>query len=239
MSSRRHSPVAGTEITLPITPMLDMSFQLLFFFISTFKLPTGMEGSLDLSLPSEATAQADAIQNVDPSKSSDNDKPADLKDVITISVQTATQGTGTDDSINNLILEETAGKTTISPPYKKHLDELTDKLREGIALKADDIHTKAVDEIANRVKQGALTGEQAAVLQRAVESSYPKLKNKDKLDDSERAALGELNASPTVKVSGDSHVRWRGIVKVMDAARSAGLQNISFAQPPDYTTYGH
>src|SRR5687768_10079620 len=35
---------------LPITPMLDMTFQLLAFFITTFN-PTPPEGHLDLALP--------------------------------------------------------------------------------------------------------------------------------------------------------------------------------------------
>src|SRR4030088_2922513 len=53
MRSRRKGKEAPTELTMPITPMLDMSFQLLFFFITTFKLPTGMEGEMDLALPRE------------------------------------------------------------------------------------------------------------------------------------------------------------------------------------------
>jgi biopolymer transport protein ExbD len=40
------------EPDLPITPMLDMSFQLLAFFLTTFN-PSPSEGHLDLALPSE------------------------------------------------------------------------------------------------------------------------------------------------------------------------------------------
>ena len=116
------------EISLPITPMLDMSFQLLFFFISTFKLPTGMEGSMDLNLPSEATAKADKLANVDPNKSSE-DKPPDLKAEITISVQTQAQGADAN-GISNMTIEETSGKTSVPPPYSRDLHELTDKLAE-------------------------------------------------------------------------------------------------------------
>ena len=78
MSSRRRAGEKAAEITLPITPMLDMSFQLLFFFISTFKLPTDPEGTLDLSMPSQATPMANDIANVDPTKKSADDQP-DLK----------------------------------------------------------------------------------------------------------------------------------------------------------------
>jgi biopolymer transport protein ExbD len=37
-------------VTLPITPMLDMTFQLLFFFIVNFH-PADLEGQMDVSLP--------------------------------------------------------------------------------------------------------------------------------------------------------------------------------------------
>src|SRR3954468_2099831 len=40
------------KINLPITPMLDMTFQLLFFFIMNFH-PADLEGQMDVSLPSE------------------------------------------------------------------------------------------------------------------------------------------------------------------------------------------
>ena len=48
MPRRKEEP--PVEVTLPITPMLDMSFQLLSFFILTFKpLPT--EGQMSVALP--------------------------------------------------------------------------------------------------------------------------------------------------------------------------------------------
>ena len=182
MSSKRHgAPSAGTEVTLPITPMLDMSFQLLFFFITTFKLPTGMEGSMDLNLPSEATKAADKLENVNPHQASE-DAPVDLQAEITINVQTQAQGTDAD-SISSITIEESSGKTDIPTPYGKHLEELTSKLMDIVQKKGD--------------------------------------------------------AKTTVKIQGDSTLHWRGVVKVMDACRNAGLSAISFAQPPDYSNYGH
>ncbi len=178
--SRRKSKEPPSEVTLPITPMLDMSFQLLFFFISTFKLPTGMEGSMDLNLPSEATARADDPLKVDPSKTSE-DKAVDLQAEITISVQTQAQGADAD-GISNITIEETSGKTPVPPPYSRDLHELTDKLAE--------IHQTA-------------------------------------------------DAKQSVKIQGEAGLKWRGVVKVMDACRKAGFDNISFAQPPDYGVYTH
>lgn len=50
MSRRKKSPSAPVEPDLPITPMLDMSFQLMAFFILTFR-PAPTEGQISLALP--------------------------------------------------------------------------------------------------------------------------------------------------------------------------------------------
>ena len=89
--------------------MLDMSFQLLFFFISTFKLPTGMEGTLDLNLPSQATPMANDIANVDPTKKSADDQPPDLKSYILIQV---------DNPKDDAALNEDVGDVTCDSRYK-------------------------------------------------------------------------------------------------------------------------
>jgi biopolymer transport protein ExbD len=48
--SRRQPPTEQVDPDLPITPMLDMSFQLLAFFIMTFK-PAPTEGQIAMQLP--------------------------------------------------------------------------------------------------------------------------------------------------------------------------------------------
>lgn len=50
--TRRKGPSDLVEPDLPITPMLDMSFQLLAFFIFTFR-PAAPEGQLALALPKD------------------------------------------------------------------------------------------------------------------------------------------------------------------------------------------
>jgi len=54
---RRRMKDNPTDPELPITPMLDMSFQLMAFFILTFK-PGPTEGQLAMTLPSEGTSIA-------------------------------------------------------------------------------------------------------------------------------------------------------------------------------------
>src|SRR5579859_3327425 len=51
MSRKHRKKDEGPEVELPITPMLDMAFQLLTFFIFTYH-PTEMEGQMALALPS-------------------------------------------------------------------------------------------------------------------------------------------------------------------------------------------
>lgn len=50
MSRRHKRNPAHVDPDLPITPMLDMAFQLLAFFVMTFN-PTPAEGHLDMALP--------------------------------------------------------------------------------------------------------------------------------------------------------------------------------------------
>jgi biopolymer transport protein ExbD len=96
--SRRRQVTDHVEPDLPITPMLDMSFQLLAFFIMTFK-PAPTEGQIAMTLPKEEGGQTVAI----PSPS--DDKP--VKYVIKVAVT----DTGT---IKNMTLSEadTAKKET-------------------------------------------------------------------------------------------------------------------------------
>lgn len=56
---RHKAPAIGIEF--PVTPMLDMAFQLLAFFILTFQAPSA-ETHLDLYLPAAPAALAGAIQ---------------------------------------------------------------------------------------------------------------------------------------------------------------------------------
>lgn len=51
----RYRPGPPEEVSFPVAPMLDMAFQLLAFFILTFKAPSA-ETHLDLDLPATPVA---------------------------------------------------------------------------------------------------------------------------------------------------------------------------------------
>ena len=102
---RKGDPVP--EVELPITPMLDMAFQLLTFFVFTYH-PSALEGQMELTLPASGEAQAKSQEDVDPTKQSDTDieVPADL----TILIKGRQDGTS-DGSPFQYVVEERAGPT--------------------------------------------------------------------------------------------------------------------------------
>src|SRR6516165_8976794 len=73
-SSRRYRPGPPDEVAFPVTPMLDMAFQLLAFFTITFK-PPSTETHLDLNLPATPVAL--------PSASLGNAQPTPARNVDT------------------------------------------------------------------------------------------------------------------------------------------------------------
>src|SRR5262249_19114902 len=89
MSRRRHkAPAEQLAPGLPITPMLDMAFQVFAFFVITFH-PSGLEGQMELNLPALGEVKADKPENVEP-KSSDVDVA--LPAEVTVIVKTAHDG---------------------------------------------------------------------------------------------------------------------------------------------------
>jgi biopolymer transport protein ExbD len=61
--TRRRGDAGNADVPLPITPMLDMAFQLLAFFIMTYN-PVDLEGQLDQALPTEAAKAAHKKEDV-------------------------------------------------------------------------------------------------------------------------------------------------------------------------------
>lgn len=144
--SRRRQSETGIEPNLPITPMLDMAFQLLAFFVMTYH-PSDLEGQMDLSLPSEKITQADKKENVDP-KAQPDPKPLDLPSNLTVIVRAGQS----DGLISELRLQDDAGPQPIDN-LKKLAEELkkrhaTVDNKDNIKLQSDGkLKWKAVIEV--------------------------------------------------------------------------------------------
>lgn len=97
----------GLEVELPITPMLDMAFQLLAFFIFTYN-PSDLEGHMDLSLPAAGEAKAKDMQQVDPKSTPDTE--LELPSEITVTLK----GKLADPTeIDKVLVQHRAGETML------------------------------------------------------------------------------------------------------------------------------
>ena len=81
MAGKHRQQADYVEPDLPITPMLDMSFQLMAFFVFTFR-PSPTEGQIAMSLP-KSEGGADAIPN----------PMVDKPEVFVVKVEAASNGT--------------------------------------------------------------------------------------------------------------------------------------------------
>jgi biopolymer transport protein ExbD len=129
--SRRGKSAENTEVQLPITPMLDMAFQLLTFFIFTYH-PSAMEGQMDFSIPppqKDARAASAPEVKADQKPETKEDKEPDLApDVLTVKATTAHDNVN-DGNIVALSVEGGAGSKPVS--VDKNLTDLVKYLQEA------------------------------------------------------------------------------------------------------------
>ncbi|MHB1425705.1 MAG: ExbD/TolR family protein [Gemmataceae bacterium] len=138
MTTRRKSD-KGPEPTLPVTPMLDMAFQLLAFFVMTYH-PSDLEGQMELSLPSEAISQAQSAEDVKSDAAPDKNQDLKLAANVTVIVRTQRDNVNMGD-ISGIALQDDAGTTPVDS-LDKLLAELkarraTVENKENIKIQAD------------------------------------------------------------------------------------------------------
>jgi len=123
-----------SEVSLPITPMLDMAFQLMFFFIATFNPIAASEGEVDLSLPSKSASVAQDQKKVD-LKDPTHKEEIDDKAELTISLR-GYQDARNKGLVSAVTVKTTAGEEAITGTP----DEREKKLREKLlaALPSED-----------------------------------------------------------------------------------------------------
>jgi len=125
---RRRTRDAPLEIVLPITPMLDMSFQLLAFFVMTFRVLGPAEGELDMYLPKAGEAQAKVPDAVDLSKTSDVD--IDQSSDLTVVIEATGGG-----EVSKLMVKDKAASQPVDDT--KALQAKLKEMRGDLANKAN------------------------------------------------------------------------------------------------------
>ena len=129
---RRHTGGAFVEPDLPITPMLDMSFQLLAYFLMTFS-PTPTEGHLDVILPMQP-GKADVTKIPDPLQ--------DLQEELTVRVDGDEKG----DIAGIFIVNKEGVEATLPGKGRDARKSLFNDLQKRLAAaKADYASRKSPD----------------------------------------------------------------------------------------------
>src|SRR5262245_40064433 len=137
---RRSTREGDSKIILPITPMLDMTFQLLFFFIMNFN-PADLEGAVEMALPSEQDKAAHKKEDVNPKSATDKDPVPDFPSDLTVKVRTQMDGKN-DGEISAISVRNLEGKEdTVDglPGLRRYLREKREGLtnKEGLKLQGD------------------------------------------------------------------------------------------------------
>jgi biopolymer transport protein ExbD len=136
MSGLKKQFQRAVSVEMPITPMLDMTFQLLFFFILNYHPPMN-EGEINYNLPPPDATQGPVAEKPDPTAAEQDD--LELKSQVTVLVRTQHDGIN-DGIISEIRVQEgTSGDTPIPAPNGQ-LDELVTylkKIRPGLVNQED------------------------------------------------------------------------------------------------------
>jgi biopolymer transport protein ExbD len=191
MRHRRKTVVGATEVDLPITPMLDMAFQLLVFFIVTYH-PANLEAHIDGTLLPPTKTGVNTPKPNDPPPVS-IDKDPETKDTVTVIVRAVTP-TDIKQSPGRYTAESEGQPRRITLKKKESPDkeDLVGDADQGDSL--DDVLAKLLSEL-KKIK-----------------------------DVSEGTAVD-------VSVQADGELKHEYFIKVCDACKRAGFQNVGFIAP--------
>jgi biopolymer transport protein ExbD len=131
---RKQHEVASVDpdINRVITPMLDLAFQILLFFIMTYHPSQLEEGQMDLSLPDAAQTQAESPKDANPLPSTTGELELPSEVTVFVKTQHSEQSPGDISLI------------TVQDKVKKHDEEKTpgffkylERLRPGLSNQND------------------------------------------------------------------------------------------------------
>src|SRR5262245_28589242 len=137
MKRRHRGDDSPPEVTLPITPMLDMAFQLLFFFVATFQPPVEREGQIGLvALSTTAVAAKKPSDVANPeSNREDVDDKADL--TVAIRGHKDPDSKDTFGRLNGITVVSTSGSEEMSGQTAEDmLKSLRARLRKALQDKS-------------------------------------------------------------------------------------------------------
>lgn len=132
MSGKRNKSEAAPEVAIPITPMLDMAFQLLTFFIFTYN-PSALEGQMDLALPAKNEKAAHDATQVNQTTEANKEETPEIPLDLNVLIQAQNVG-------YTITLEEGVVRTPMGSDLdalRKHLEKLYKDKEAGTENKED------------------------------------------------------------------------------------------------------
>ncbi|CAN5496975.1 hypothetical protein BH10PLA2_BH10PLA2_36020 [soil metagenome] len=146
MKKRRRTLIQDppVEVEIPVTPMLDLAFQILLFFIFTYQ-PSRMEGQLEMTLPDLAQAKAAKPENVKPSSSATGE--LELPAEVTVLLYIRRDGPR-DGSLGRIVVQEKQGNKEL--PDRVALEKYLASIRTGLA-NTHDIKLAGDSDLKNGV----------------------------------------------------------------------------------------
>ncbi len=152
MATRHRDTEPDVTVALPIVPMLDLSFQILFFFIITFN-PSRAEGKMSMNLPASGEAKAADTTTVDLNKPSDSnlDIAADYVVVVRSYDDSFTLSIRNAEKIDELGSVRALAQMT-PKERKTEIDKLLEKLRETLEARLKERKEKDGDKTSDNVK---------------------------------------------------------------------------------------
>jgi biopolymer transport protein ExbD len=121
--------LGDSKVEVPITPMLDMTFQLLFFFIITYDPRSVFEGQLDLSLPAHQDTLTDPNLPQKPPDEIGDEPPPEEPPEVTVVIKTQHDGIH-DGVISHITVRDNAGETAIPLTADPSLPGLVEHLKQ-------------------------------------------------------------------------------------------------------------
>jgi biopolymer transport protein ExbD len=215
MHKKKKAEEMGVNLGIIITPMLDMAFQVLAFFIMTYH-PSALEGHFDIKmLPPEKVA---AKGKEDTSKDPPIDMPPELTDVLLVSVKAVGKG-------------QSEGTRAEGDPSRIELKRPEDTNPEIVS----DLNTEAVRKLTPELKDFLEDVPMNPKLKEQLKGMYNIALFQEGLD----KLSGELkkfledpsHTKANIKISPDPDLKQKYTLGLYDACKLAGFQNIQFVAP--------
>ena len=205
----------GVNLGIIITPMLDMAFQVLAFFIMTYH-PSALEGHFDIKmLPPEKVA---AKGKEDTSKDPPTDAPPELTDVLLVSVKAVGKG-------------QSEGARTEGDPSRIELKRPEDTNPELIS----DLNTEVVKKLTPDLKDFLDDVPMNPRLKEQLKEKYNMTLFQEGLDklsaELKRFLEDPSHTKANIKISPDPELKQKYTLGMYDACKLAGFQNIQFVAP--------